>query len=58
MGDRDLAYVKIAQEWKFDLLKHENASEALFVKGHRATTEKRKYNKTWTQIGSPVYDAG
>ncbi len=59
MGGSNLPYVKMAQEWHFDLLNHTDAGEALFIDGERASgAQKGAYYKAYSRMESATSAAG
>ncbi|MEM7172921.1 MAG: NAD(P)/FAD-dependent oxidoreductase [Pseudomonadota bacterium] len=58
-GPADLAYVKMAREWGYDLHNHRNAGEALYVGDRLANqSERGEYNTAWTRINAALTEAG
>jgi len=59
MGGANLPYVKMAQDWNFDLLGHSGAGETLFVDGERASgAEEDAYYKAYSRVESMISTAG
>jgi len=59
MGGANLPYIKMAQDWGFDLLGHSDAGEALFVGGERASgAEEDAYYKAYSRVESMISTAG
>jgi len=59
MGPRSLPLIKEARAFKYTLLNHSGASEALYVGNRRAnSSEQSQYNSAWTKIAGALGKAG
>lgn len=59
MGPKNMSYVTMAKEWGYSLHNHQDADEAFFVEGRKATTkESDELAYAWSKVEAALAKAG